>query len=97
MLCPWCEKKIPEGDEFCPKCGGEIDTKEEEEINAIPSSLSCLRCDGIMESQGISKIQLGEYGLFLGDLSNLLSGALEVEIFQCNQCGKIELFAPRED
>lgn len=38
------------------------------------------------------KIQLGETGWFLGDLSNLIAGSLSVNIYVCPECGKIELF-----
>ena len=52
----------------------------------------CLRCSGAMYSRGCEQIQLGKQGFFLGSLSNLLSGALEVELFTCRTCGKIELY-----
>lgn len=39
-----------------------------------------------------AKIQLGETGWFLGDLSNLIAGSLSVSIYVCPECGKIELF-----
>lgn len=50
--------------------------------------LSCLRCD----KEKREKLQLGETGWILGDLPNLLAGAMEVEIYTCTQCGKIEFF-----
>ena len=52
----------------------------------------CLRCGGMMSSIGVEKIQLGQTGWVLGDWPNLLAGALEVEIYVCKQCGKIEFF-----
>lgn len=55
------------------------------------SKTQCLRCEGKMESIGVEKIQLGQTG-WLSNVSNLLAGALEVEIFICNKCGKIEFF-----
>ena len=45
-----------------------------------------------MSSIGVRKIQLGQTGFLLGDLPNLIAGALEVEIFACAQCGKIEFY-----
>jgi len=45
-----------------------------------------------MASFGVEKIQLGQTGWILGDLSNLISGALEVEIYICKNCGKIEFY-----
>ena len=38
------------------------------------------------------KIQLGQTGWILGDLSNLLAGSMEVDIYSCTECGKIEFF-----
>ena len=38
------------------------------------------------------KLQLGKTGWVLGDLPNLLSGALEVQILVCPKCRKLEFF-----
>ncbi|MBO5968391.1 MAG: hypothetical protein J6S14_07820 [Clostridia bacterium] len=38
------------------------------------------------------RIQLGKTGWVLGDLPNLLSGALEVQICVCPKCRKLEFF-----
>ena len=38
------------------------------------------------------KLQLGKTGWVFGDLPNLLSGALEVQIFVCPKCRKLEFF-----
>ncbi len=54
--------------------------------------LECLRCSGPMGFVKSEKIQLGQTGWLLGDLPNLVSGALEVDIYSCPQCGKIEFF-----
>lgn len=97
MQCPWCDEEIPENVEVCPECGVELKSLFKAEEEKKRKRINCLRCDGVAESLGVEKIQLGQYGLLLGDLSNLLSGALEVEIFQCDRCGKIEFFAPKED
>lgn len=37
-------------------------------------------------------IQLGKYGIFLGDLDNLLSGSLETDIYVCPKCRKLEFY-----
>ena len=39
--------------------------------------MDCLRCHGEMEHLGQESLQLGQYGLLTGHLSNLFSGALE--------------------
>ena len=54
--------------------------------------LTCLRCDGIMEHVGRENLQLGRTGWILGDLPNLLAGALNVDIYLCPKCGKMEFF-----
>ena len=52
----------------------------------------CLRCVGVMQFRGSEQIQLGKTGWFLGSLGNLMSGALEVNMYTCQSCGKIELY-----
>ena len=54
--------------------------------------MDCLRCGAVMESMGEQEIQLGHHSFIFGDLSNLLSGSLDAEIFVCPQCKKLELF-----
>lgn len=54
--------------------------------------LMCLRCSKEMKYSGTRKIQLGETGWVLGDLPNLIAGALEVDIYSCAKCGKIEFY-----
>ncbi len=55
-------------------------------------SLHCLRCDAAMRHFKTEKLQLGETGWLLGDLPNLFAGSLEVDIYICPKCGKIEFF-----
>ena len=54
--------------------------------------LKCLRCGVEMEFVGRETIQLGRTGWILGDLPNLVAGALETAIFTCPKCGKLEFF-----
>lgn len=55
-------------------------------------SVECLRCNIQMSRICREKIQLGQTGWILGDLPNLFAGALEVDIYSCPRCGKIEFF-----
>lgn len=57
----------------------------------IPKS-QCLRCGSEMNSLGTEMIQLGKAGYFTGTWRNILSGALEVEIYICSNCGKVEFY-----
>ena len=54
--------------------------------------MNCLRCECEMDYAGKEKLQLGKTGWVLGDLPNLLAGALEVDIYICPKCGKLEFF-----
>ena len=54
--------------------------------------IGCPYCRVQMEYKGTKKIQLGRTGLILGDLDNLLSGALTASIYECPSCGKLEFF-----
>jgi len=58
--------------------------------------MKCLRCGSTMQYKGTEQVQLGQTGFFIGTLSNLLSGALNVAIYECTACGKIEFFNPEK-
>ena len=57
--------------------------------------MECLRCGNEMRYIKREKLQLGEMSWILGEASNLLSGALEVDIYVCKSCGKIEFYVPQ--
>ena len=54
--------------------------------------MNWLRCGTEMTDLGCEEIQLGHYGFFSGHLSNLFSGSMEVRIYSCPHCGKMEFF-----
>lgn len=58
--------------------------------------LACLRCGAQMSFLKTEKLQLGEAGTTLigGIYSNIVAGALEVDIYLCPDCGKVEFFRP---
>ena len=45
-----------------------------------------------MENIGNEEIQLGHESFLLGSLSNLLSGSINVDIYKCPECDKLEFF-----
>lgn len=55
-------------------------------------ALKCLRCNAEMEYVMTERIQLGQTGWILGDIPNLIAGSMEVDIYSCHDCGKIEFF-----
>lgn len=55
-------------------------------------SIPCTRCGGEMNHIKTEKLQLGQTGWILGDWPNLIAGALEVDIFCCSGCGKLEFY-----
>ena len=55
-------------------------------------NMKCLRCGENMQYLSREKLQLGKTGWVLGDLPNLLSGALDVQILVCPKCRKLEFF-----
>ena len=61
------------------------------------NEMNCLRCGEQMQFLKREKIQLGETTWFLGDARNLWAGALEVDIYVCENCGKIEFYTPEPD
>ncbi len=58
--------------------------------------LKCLRCSGDMSFIRREEFQLGRTGWLLGDLPNLVAGAMELDVYACPNCGKVELFTPDE-
>lgn len=54
--------------------------------------ITCLRCDREMNHIRTEKLQFGQTGWILGDLPNLLAGAMEVDIYSCPKCRKLEFF-----
>ena len=63
----------------------------------MADSIDCLRCGYRMNHIRREKIQLGQTGWILGDIPNLLAGAMEVDIFSCPQCRKLEFFSASPD
>ena len=54
--------------------------------------LNCLRCGTPMLFMKRENIQLGKTGWIIGDWGNLLAGALDVLVYSCPNCGKLEFF-----
>ena len=52
----------------------------------------CGNCGKEMEFLGEEQIQLGQVGVVLVHLSNLLGGSLDVELWECYNCGKIDFY-----
>ena len=63
----------------------------------MANQLNCLRCGAGMQFIRREKFQLGQTGWVLGDLPNLFAGAMEIEIYVCPKCGKLEFFQPGSD
>lgn len=49
----------------------------------MKQNLKCLRCDSAMIYVDTEDFQLGKTSFLLGDLPNLLSGAMRLEIYYC--------------
>ncbi len=52
----------------------------------------CAACGGKMLSIGSFSLQKGQYGLLLGHLDNLVSGALDVGAMCCEGCRRLEFY-----
>ncbi len=55
----------------------------------------CPYCDVLLRYRGANRIQLGKWNFFFEHWDNWRSGALNVQIYECPKCGKIELFRIR--
>ena len=58
--------------------------------------MNCLRCNAKIKFLSKEKLQLGKTGWLLGDLPNLVAGTLEVDIYRCPACKRLEFFAADE-
>ena len=56
------------------------------------NDMKCLRCGETMRYIKTENLQLGKTGWVLGDLPNLWAGAMEVCIYSCPNCGKLEFY-----
>ncbi len=56
--------------------------------------LDCLRCGCAMKFGMQQKFQMGQASFLLGDWSHIMAGALELEVWFCPDCGKVEFFVP---
>ena len=63
----------------------------------MKQELLCLRCQTPMRYLRAEKLQMGQTSWLWGDFPNLLAGALEVEIYLCPQCGKLEFYSGIEN
>ena len=59
--------------------------------------MKCLRCGEEMRFLAKEQLQLGKTGWVLGDLPNLLAGALAVDVYICPSCRKLEFYAAKEE
>lgn len=55
-------------------------------------TIGCPYCNVLLNYKGAKRIQLGRFGFFIEHWDNLLSGSLNVQIYECPKCGKIEMF-----
>ncbi|MBR3059498.1 MAG: hypothetical protein IKG89_02675 [Oscillospiraceae bacterium] len=71
----------------------------EKSVNPVGGgkSMNCLRCGSPMRFLGSEQLQLGKTGFFTGIWSNIFSGALEVAIYRCANCGKLEFYDSSEE
>ncbi len=60
-------------------------------------NIKCLRCNHEMEYIMTEDIQLGKESFLFGNWPNLLAGGLEVSIYSCPKCGKLEFFKAADD
>ena len=58
------------------------------------SGITCPRCNVPMLKMGQQQFQLGEYGLFFGDLAHLAAGSLTLDLVCCEKCRKVEFYLP---
>lgn len=56
--------------------------------------LDCLRCGSSMKFLMQEKFQMGDMGVWVGNLNFSMQGGFEMEVYSCPSCGKLEFFMP---
>lgn len=59
--------------------------------------LRCLRCDSAMEHIMREAFQKGSAGPWVGNLNFRFRGGLEMDVYCCKKCGKLEFFLPENE
>jgi hypothetical protein len=66
--------------------------------NLDRSPNACLRCGSPIQSMGIEEFRVGGttggWKLLFGEWAELGEGMLNLELFACGSCGKVELRVP---
>ena len=57
----------------------------------------CLRCGTDMAFLMQEKFQKGDMGAWVGNVNFSMRGGLEMAVYACPKCGKIEFFTPNEN
>ena len=72
--------------------------KPNQGVDAPPNYGECLRCGAPLEAVGVEKFRVGGtsggWKLLVGELAELGEGMLEMEVFACPNCRKVELRVP---
>lgn len=53
---------------------------------------TCSACGGKMQSLGNMELQKGRFSMLFGNLSQITSGALDVDVECCERCKKLEFY-----
>mgnify|MGYP000884068200 CR=1 FL=1 len=53
---------------------------------------TCSACGGKMQSLGNMELQKGRFSMLFGNLSQIMSGALDVDVECCERCKKLEFY-----
>lgn len=95
-----CRDLLEKGSPIEPELLRKFLERERKELDEIEAELERLgklmRCCGQpMTPVGVSEFQLGRQGFFTGDLPNIIAGAMELAVFQCEQCGQVKFMNPK--
>ena len=58
---------------------------------------TCSACGGKMQSLGNMELQKGRFSMLFGNLSQIMSGALDVDVECCERCKKLEFYLLGDD
>ena len=97
--CKVCDQAIEETESYCYHCGCERELTEDQARRAQAKReallVRCTRCAQVMNYAGLKHVLEGKspWGWTSGAVSEFTTQRLAVDVYLCNGCGHLELFA----
>jgi hypothetical protein len=104
--CKKCGERVDNNFETCWNCGANTEGVEDPSFRKVNDGtktiperlghrhpLTCLRCQREMRFLGTKSFHEGTRWGALGDLGEMFVAKMDLEMFCCTQCGRVEFYA----